>query len=139
MNYSFKYMVGKSNDVRKNIRNELSLKHERLTTNIFQDIFGNITILKSFVKNTNPNEYKYLSLRPDIYNEIKDRFITIIFLERKKNKSIFHKKYKVKVKSLTPTKSLRNDKYGFNRFIVNNYTKEQYINSEIYEGFRKVS
>jgi len=139
MNCSFRYIVGRSNDVRKNIRNELSLKNERLTTNIFQDIFGNITVLKSFVENSNPNEDKYLNLNPDIYKKIKDKPITIIFLEREYNKSIFHKKYKVKIQSLTPTQSLRNNKYGFSRFIIDESTIEQNIISEIYEGFKKVS
>lgn len=139
MNSSFTYKVGKSNKVRKNIRNELSLKNERLTTNIFQDIFGNITVIKSFVEDSNPNEDKFLNLKTNIYNKIKDQPITVIFLEREYNKSIFHKKYKVKIHSLTPTKSPRNSKYGFSRFIINESTKEQYINNEIYEGFKKVS
>lgn len=139
MNSNFKYIVGPINKVRKNIRQKLLLTHKRLTTNIFIDTFGNVIVLKSFVKSSNPNEWKYLNLTSEIYGKIKDKSITVMIIERYDLISIFHKKYNIKIDSLKPTQSLKNIDYGYSRFIINQSTKEEYIINEIYQGFKKVS
>lgn len=131
-----KYISEDIVSLKKGIRKELlDDDYKQLLTNIFIDNCDHIIIFKSFVRRTNPNEWKFLTITQKIYNQIKDKYITIILIERNDNLSIFHKMYTMKVESLTPTNSIRNKKYNYKRYIINESSIEENINSEIYEGF----
>jgi len=140
MNNTIKYLYGNTIYLkRKNRKKFLKLGYKQLSTNIFIDSFDRVTIIKSFTKYSNPNEWKFLNITHKIYEKIKDKKITIMILEKESALSIFHKQYNIYVNCLTPTQSLRNRKYNFYRFIINKTTTEENVNFEIYEGFRKVS
>ncbi len=135
-----KYFAGKIVEIKRDIRKKLKeAGYKQIAINIFMDKFSNVIIIKSYVEDTNPNEYKFLCLNPKIHNLIKDKQITVLLFKREENTSIFHTCRQIKIHSLTSTISFKNDKYKFRRFIINNLSKEENINNEIYERFDMAS
>jgi len=135
-----RYFAGKIVEIKRDIREKLKkADYKQISINIFMDKFSNVLIIKSYVENTNPNEYKFLCLNPKIYNLIKDKHITVLLFKREENTSIFHTCRQIKIHSLTSTISFKNNEYKFRRFIINNLSEEENIDNEIYERFSMAS
>ena len=133
MKNTIQYVVGNVDALKRQLKEKyINLGYKKLSMNIFIDN-DNVIVIRSMVEKSNPNEWKCLSLDLDLYEKIKNKSITILLLERKRKIDIFHKQYQIKVNSLTPTDSHRS--WCRYRFIINEFTQENNITEDIYEGF----
>lgn len=105
--------------------------YSKITSQILINEKSEIVILKSVVKTTNKHEIQSISLSDKVFNQIKDKTITIEVFERNCYRSVQIKRYSVKVLKLIDTGTYRCKRSNTKRY--NLLTTNDYVNLKTYK------